>query len=94
MRKKILNLNKSKINEPGLTEWFTLQNTNTLKNTQFKKLDLIEKNWVKEGFCEECGVFDVLTRHNGRFLCSKCLRSITSNNKKEKKTRKRKKKVR
>jgi len=97
MRRKKLNEDDEMNNNgmTGFTEWFVLQDTDSLKEAQFKDLKLREKKWVKEGICEECGAFDILSRYKGMFLCSECLKLINSNSKnkinKKQKQRKRKK---
>lgn len=91
MRRKILSdKNEDEMDEMnmqmhGFSERFFLQDTNSLKESEFKDLKLREKGWVKEGFCEECGAFDILSKYKGMFLCSKCLRSIKLRNKNTKK---------
>ncbi|UZE94040.1 MAG: hypothetical protein IB618_00490 [Candidatus Pacearchaeota archaeon] len=70
------------------TEWYLLQDTDALKEAQFRELKFMEKKWVKEGTCEECGGFDILSKHEGMFLCNECLKLINSNNKKHKRKRK------
>ena len=75
--------NKNGMN--GFTEWFALQDTEKLKEDQFRELQLKEKSWVKEGKCEECGAFDILSKHKEIFLCTECSKLINSNNKKQRK---------
>ncbi len=69
----------------GFSERFVLQDTDTLKETRLKELKTKETGWVKEGKCEECGGFDILSRYGDAFLCSECLRLINSKNKRSKK---------
>ncbi len=76
----------------GFTEWFVLQDTGALKEAQFRDLKLKEKKWVKEGTCEECGAFDILSRYKEMFLCSECLKLMNSNNKSKKQKQKRNRK--
>jgi hypothetical protein len=35
-----------------------------------------ERSFVKEGRCEECGVFDVLSRFSDTFICSECAKLL------------------
>ncbi len=71
---------------------FVLRDTEELKQAEFGELKMKERNWVKEGMCEECGGFDILSKHNGIFLCGECLALINSNNKTKKKNQKKTKK--
>ena len=80
--------NSNKVNGiKGFSERFVLQDTDELKEAQLRELKTRERGWVKEGQCEECGGFGILSRYKEVFLCSECLKLINSNNKKSKKVK-------
>lgn len=50
-----------------------------------------EKIFVKEGICEECGGFDVLSRFDDKFICNACIGLMGAIKAKKIRTRKKKK---
>jgi hypothetical protein len=44
-----------------------------------------ERVEVKEGRCEECGVFDVLSRTEDKFICPECIRLFSKATRKSRK---------
>jgi CBS domain-containing protein len=40
---------------------------------KFKRIKAVDEyRWVKEGPCQECGVYDLLYKVSGRYLCATC----------------------
>ena len=60
-------------------KWGVLQE-NLSKNIEAGELKR-EKVWVKEGPCDECGVFDVLSRVDDKFICAECSKFINNKTK-------------
>lgn len=49
-----------------------LQDPNSFLKNEEREIRLNER-LIKEDVCEECGVFDLVMKFEGRFICGKCL---------------------
>jgi len=65
-------------------QWFMLQDTRAMNEANLKKMRSEEKKWVKEGICEECGAYDVLSKFKNSFVCSACINNLNGNGNKKK----------
>ena len=81
MRRRLM---EESIVHNNFTRWITLQDIKATRAAKLDELKMQEKSWVKEGICEECGVFDILSRFENKFICDECRNIINSNNHKNK----------
>ena len=56
--------------------WGVLQEnlTEEIEASELKR----ERIWVKEGECDECGAYDVLSRVEDKFICPECAKLLNS----------------
>lgn len=66
--------------------WGVLQEnlTEEIEASELKR----EKIWVKEGECDECGAYDVLSRMEDRFICPECAKLLSNKKSKSSKNNK------
>ena len=77
MKKRLFDENMSEMQD--FTSWYTLQD-NEVKEAKLRRLKGEEREWVREGVCEECGAFDILSRVRNDFLCNSCMSHLNGNN--------------
>ena len=79
MKKRIFDDDMNEMQD--FTQWYALQD-NEVREAKLRRLKGEEREWVREGVCEECGAFDILSRIRNTFLCNSCMNHLNGNNNK------------
>lgn len=85
MKRKIFDEDLNEMQD--FTSWYALHDT-AVKEARLRRLKGEEREWVREGVCEECGAFDVLSRMRNTFLCNSCMDHLSTNHKNNRHSRK------